>query len=93
MNKMHQKFVVPKKKEHNPIRMASISSIPSVPIENSESTDNKEEEIKPVSESESSESSSNAESGDRKIILESPPSSEVTPSSGIKKITLEIKLK
>jgi DNA-directed RNA polymerase II subunit RPB2 len=50
--------------------------------------ENKEEEIKPVSESESSESSSNAESGDRKIILESPPSSEVTTSSGIKKITL-----
>lgn len=48
MNKMHQKFVVPKKKEHNPIRMASISSIPSVPIENSESTDNKEEEIKSI---------------------------------------------
>ena len=50
--------------------------------------ENKEEEIKPVSESESSESSSNAESGDRKIILESPSSSEVTTSSGIKKITL-----
>jgi hypothetical protein len=51
--------------------------------------ENKEEETKPVSEaSESSESSSNAESGDRKIILESPSSSEVTTSSGIKKITL-----
>ena len=45
-------------------------------------------ETKPNSESESSESSSNAESGDRKIILESPSSSEVTTSSGIKKITL-----
>jgi hypothetical protein len=51
--------------------------------------ENKEEETKPVSEaSESSENSSNAESGERKIILKSPSSSEVTTSSGIKKITL-----
>jgi hypothetical protein len=49
--------------------------------------ENKEEETKPVSEaSESSENSSNAESGERKIILKSPSSSEVTTSSGIKKM-------
>jgi hypothetical protein len=52
--------------------------------------ENKEEENKPAPEaSESSESSSNAESGDRKIIINQPASSsEVTTSSGIKKITI-----
>jgi DNA-directed RNA polymerase II subunit RPB2 len=49
--------------------------------------ESKEEEAKPAPEA--SESSSNGESGERKIIINQPvSSSEVTTSSGIKKITL-----